>query len=246
VSGREAGDGGAQARPRRRREAFFGRVNGKALTGRQAALFDTVLPALRLDLAAPAPRRLADLFPAPVGAVRLEIGTGGGEHVLAMADRHPDTGFLAAEAFRNGLAKLLAELAERPRPNLLVHPDDATLVLDWLPDASLAAVDLLYPDPWPKRKHWKRRFVSPANLDRLARAVAPGGVFRFASDVETYVDWTLRQALRHGGFAWEARRADDWRLPFAGWPGTRYEAKALREGRTPAYLTFRRGSGAPA
>jgi tRNA (guanine-N7-)-methyltransferase len=114
------------------------------------------------------------------------------------------------------------------------------LVLDWLPDASLAGIDLFYPDPWPKKKHWKRRFVSPVNLDRFARVLKAGGTFRFASDIDTYVNWTLLHCAAHGGFAWEAAQADDWRKAYPGWPGTRYESKALREERTPAYLTFRR------
>jgi tRNA (guanine-N7-)-methyltransferase len=112
------------------------------------------------------------------------------------------------------------------------------VLLDWLPAASLAGVDLLYPDPWPKKRHWKRRFVGRANLDRFARVLAPGGRFRFASDIDTYVDWTLLHCRAHPAFEWRAETADDWRLPYEGWPGTRYEAKALREGRTPAYLTF--------
>ena len=102
------------------------------------------------------------------------------------------------------------------------------------------AVDLLYPDPWPKKRHWKRRFVSPENLDRLARVLTPGGLFRFASDIPSYVEWTLAHVLRHPAFAWTAERADDWRTPFPGWPGTRYEAKALAAGRRPTYLEFRR------
>ncbi|KAB0682849.1 tRNA (guanine(46)-N(7))-methyltransferase TrmB [Aureimonas leprariae] len=227
-------------RPRRRREAFFGRVMGKALTERQADLFETLLPGLAIDLGMPPPRDLRSLFETAVEAVRLEIGFGGGEHLLAEADRHPQVGFIGAEAFRNGLAKMLTSLDERARPNLRLHADDATLLLDWLPAGAMVGVDLFYPDPWPKRKHWKRRFVSPRNLDRLARAIRPGGLFRFASDIDTYVDWTLQHIHAHGGFEWTARRADDWRRPFEGWPGTRYEAKAIREGRTPAYLTFRR------
>ena len=100
-------------------------------------------------------------------------------------------------------------------------------------------VDLLYPDPWPKKRHWKRRFVSPENLDRLARVLTPGGLFRFACDIESYVEWTLLP-MHRDDFVWTAERADDWRKPFAGWPGTRYEAKAVKAGRRSTYLTFRR------
>ena len=142
--------------------------------------------------------------------------------------------------FRNGLAKLLAALAARPRPNLRIHPDDAVPLLDWLPAAGLAGIDLLYPDPWPKRKQWKRRFVSPANLDRFARALKPGAPFRFASDVGSYVEWTRQHVAAHAAFSDATAEHGGPLAPFPGWPGTRYEAKALREGRPPAYLTFRR------
>ncbi|WP_152046675.1 tRNA (guanine(46)-N(7))-methyltransferase TrmB [Aureimonas psammosilenae] len=230
----------APSYPKRRREAFFGRVMGKTLRPNQAEIFDRLLPTLAVDLSQPAPANLADLFPMPVDEVRLEIGYGGGEHLLSMADRFPGIGFLGAEAFRNGIAKLLADVEEKARPNLRLHADDATILLDWLPEGSLGGVDLFYPDPWPKRRHWKRRFVSEVNLDRLARAVRPGGLFRFASDIDTYVDWTLRHVRDHGGFEWTAETSADWHRPFEGWPGTRYEAKAFREGRKAAYLTFKR------
>ena len=119
-----------------------------------------------------------------------------------------------------------------------LYDDDATQVLDWLPDHSLDQIDLLYPDPWPKRRNWKRRFVSQKNLSRFARVLKRDGLFRFASDIDTYVNWTLQHIERHGEFEWMATSADDWRLPWAGWQRTRYESKAIREGRTPCYLRF--------
>ena len=221
-------------------EGFFGRRRGKTLRPLQAAALERGLKLHGLDLAAQPPEDLAALFEAPVTGIRLEIGFGGGEHLLAEVDRHPGTGFVGVEPFVNSMAKLMVEVADRPRPNLRVHDDDATQLLDWLPAASLAGIDLLYPDPWPKKKHWKRRFVNPANLDRFARVLQPGGRFRFASDVDDYVNWTLLACAAHGSFEWDVRGAADWRVPYEGWPGTRYEAKALREGRRPAYLTFRR------
>ncbi|MCQ8782163.1 tRNA (guanosine(46)-N(7))-methyltransferase TrmB [Aurantimonas sp. CSK15Z-1] len=227
-------------RPSRAREAFFGRLKGPRLRPGQAALLAEALPGLRLDLSEPAPADLAPLFGVPVRAVRLEIGFGGGEHLHAEAARRPEVGFIGIEPFVNGMAKLLARLAEQPLANLRLFDDDAVRVLDWLPDASLEEIDLLYPDPWPKRRHWKRRFVGEGNLDRFARVLAPGGRFCFASDIDTYVDWTLQHCARHPAFDWTARRPADWTEPFADWPGTRYEAKALREGRPPAYLTFLR------
>jgi tRNA (guanine-N7-)-methyltransferase len=224
----------------RQSEAFFGRRRGKTIRPLQAAAMADGLSRYRLDLAEPAPSDIKTLFPAEIADVRLEIGFGGGEHLLHEAKSHPDTGFIGVEPFVNSMAKMMTALGEKPLANLRVHDDDATRLLDWLPAASLSGIDLLYPDPWPKKKHWKRRFVSPVNLDRFARVLKSGGKFRFASDIDTYVNWTLLHCGAHGAFEWQANDAVDWRLPYEGWPGTRYEAKALREGRTPAYLTFRR------
>jgi tRNA (guanine-N7-)-methyltransferase len=229
-----------ERRPERATEAFFGRRHGKSLRAHQREVLETLLPRLKIDLATAPPDGLAPLFDAPVSAVRLEIGFGGGEHLLAEADRLSDTGVIGVEPFVNGMVKLLSRLEERPRGNIRLYDDDATQLLDWLPAASLELIDLLYPDPWPKKRHWKRRFVNAANLDRFARVLKPGGLFRFASDIDTYVDWTLMACRDHPRFDWPARSAADWHAPFEGWPGTRYERKAIREGRRPAYLTFRR------
>jgi tRNA (guanine-N7-)-methyltransferase len=198
------------------------------------------LPALRVDLAVPPPADLRSIFPAPVETVRLEIGFGGGEHMIAGASASPATGFIGVEPFLNGMAKAVAAVADQGLKNVRLFDGDAARLLDWLPPASLAMVELLYPDPWPKKRHWKRRFVGPANLDRIARALVPGGLFLFASDIESYVDWTLQHLLARPDFQWTATRADDWRKPFPGWTGTRYEAKAIAAGRKPAYLAFRR------
>jgi tRNA (guanine-N7-)-methyltransferase len=194
-------------------EGFFGRRHGKTISPHQRAALDGVLPAYALDLSAPAPSDVRTLFSVPVENVWLEIGFGGGEHLIHESGRLPSTG---------------------------IYGDDATRLLDWLPDASLAGIDLLYPDPWPKRRHWKRRFVNSANLGRFARVLRPGGMFRFASDIESYVNWTLIACRDHPAFAWQAASPLDWRTPFEAWPGTRYEAWAVGEGRAPAYLTFRK------
>ena len=227
-------------RPGRATEAFYGRRKGKALRPAQAEAVRALLPKLRIDPQDPSPRQISDLFAAQYSNYRLEIGFGGGEHLLSRARSLSHTGFIGVEPFVNGMAKCVSALQANPLPNIRLYDDDATILLDWLPPASLDHVDLLYPDPWPKKKHWKRRFVSHVNLDRLARVLKPGGLFCFASDIDTYVDWTLQHCRRHPEFEWQADSARDWREPFAGWPGTRYEAKALREGRSPAYLTFRR------
>jgi tRNA (guanine-N7-)-methyltransferase len=223
-------------------EAFFGRRKGKPLRERQADMMATRLPELKVDLSQPAPAALGQLFPEPVERIRLEIGFGGGEHLIHRAKENPATGFIGVEPFINSMAKLLAHVEEAGVNNIRLYDDDATVLLDWLPDASLDQIDLLYPDPWPKKKHWKRRFVSQVNLNRFHRALKPGGLFCFASDIDTYVNWTLQHTHSHGGFAWTAQEPRDWLTPFANWPSTRYEAKARREGRSSAYLTFERVS----
>ncbi|MCX8995792.1 tRNA (guanine(46)-N(7))-methyltransferase TrmB [Rhizobiaceae bacterium BDR2-2] len=229
-----------ETRRSRATEAFFGRRKGKALRDRQLDVMEHLLPALRIDPNGPPVADLSKLFPVPVERIRLEIGFGGGEHLVHRATEEPATGFIGVEPFVNSMAKLLGSVRDRDLRNIRVYDDDATVLLDWLPEASVDQIDLLYADPWPKRKHWKRRFVSQVNLRRFHRVLKPGGHFCFASDIDTYVNWTLQHCKRHGGFAWTARNAADWLTPYAGWPGTRYEAKARREGRSSAYLTFRR------
>jgi tRNA (guanine-N7-)-methyltransferase len=219
--------------------AFFGRRKGHPLRARQAELFDTLLPRLALNLNAPA-GSLAALFSVPVDDVRLEIGFGGAEHLIAQAQTNPRSGFIGAEPFVNGMAKALAAIDLEEIANIRLHHADAADLLDWLPAASLTRIDLLYPDPWPKRRHWKRRFVSDASIIKFARPLRPDGEFRFATDWPNYAAWTLQRVLRSPMFAWTAERADDWRTPWPGFTRTRYEAKAIREGRTPCYLVFRR------
>jgi len=219
---------------------FFGRRKGHPLRARQAALFETLLPQLALDLTTAAPNDLTALFAPPVDRVRLEIGFGGAEHLMAEAQAHPRTGFIGCEPFMNGMAKALAAIDELGLANIRLHHGDALELLAWLPSQSLSRVNLLYPDPWPKRRHWKRRFVSDANVAALARVLRTGGEFRFASDWANYAEWALLRLLRSPEFTWTAERVDDWRKPWPGFSGTRYEAKAAREGRPPTYLIFKR------
>ncbi|HEY1153184.1 MAG TPA: tRNA (guanosine(46)-N7)-methyltransferase TrmB [Pseudolabrys sp.] len=220
--------------------AFFGRRKGHPLRDGQATLLDTLLPKLALDLSQPAPADLRMLFATPVNDVRMEIGFGGGEHLIAQATQHPDTGFIGVEPFVNGMAKALVAIDAAGLRNVRLHFADAAGLLPWLPPASLTRIDLLYPDPWHKRRHWKRRFVQTESLKALARLLRAGGEFRFATDIPHYAGWTLARVLRSPGFAWTARTAADWREPWPGFVRTRYEAKAIREGRTPAYFIFRR------
>jgi tRNA (guanine-N7-)-methyltransferase len=223
-----------------RRGAFFGRRKGHALRPRQAALMETLLPKLALDLDRPAPDDLSTSFPVPVDNVRLEIGFGGGEHLIAQAEAHPRGGFIGVEPFVNGMAKALAAIEHKQLANIRLYFGDATFLLEWLPPGSLAGVDLIYPDPWPKRRHWKRRFVQDRSVVEIARVLRTGGELRFASDIPDYAAWTLAHLSQSSDFVWTAQRADDWRLPWPGFSGTRYEAKAKREGRVPYYLVFRK------
>jgi tRNA (guanine-N7-)-methyltransferase len=187
--------------------------------------------------------------------VWLEVGFGGGEHLIWQAQHHPDIGMIGAEPFVAGIAKLLSKMASGgeaaqgavstelhsappPHRNLLVYPGDATDVIDALPDESVGRVFVLFPDPWPKKRHHKRRFLQSGMLDKLARIMRVGAEFRFATDDAGYLGWALERAMAHPSFAWTAQSPADWRTRTADWPPTRYEEKALH-GR-PYYLTFKR------
>jgi tRNA (guanine-N7-)-methyltransferase len=195
-----------------------------------------LLPRVEADLAALQAGRLFAL----ARELWLEIGFGGGEHLLARALERPDVGFVGCEPFVNGVAKLLSGIEAAGLDNVRVFMDDATALLETVPDAAFSRIYLLYPDPWPKRRQHKRRFVTERSVAALARALKPGGELRFATDIDDYAGWTLRRFLASPSFVWEARTADDWRVPWSGWAPTRYEAKARAAGRGSAYLTFRR------
>jgi tRNA (guanine-N7-)-methyltransferase len=166
----------------------------------------------------------------------LEIGFGGGEHLAHQAELHADISFIGAEPFVNGVAKMLALVEEKNLSNVKIHDADARPLLEALPEASFERIYLLYPDPWPKARHKKRRFVSQENLAHFHRVLKPDGLFHFASDIEDYVGWTREHVAAHGGFAEEGDASE----PYEDWIETRYEAKALREGRGSSYLRFRR------
>ncbi len=196
------------------------------------------LARLGIDLSHSAPVDLHTMFAAPVDKVRLEIGFGGGEHLRHIAANNLNTGFIGVEPFVNGMAKMTMMLDKKPQLNVRLYDDDATQLLDWLPKASLDGIDMFYPDPWRKKRHWKRRFVSPVNLDRFTHVLKVGAKFRFVSDIDAYVNWTLLHCRTHHAFEWQATDANDWHTPYNDWIRTRYEAKAIHESRTPAYLTF--------
>jgi tRNA (guanine-N7-)-methyltransferase len=238
-------DSADPARPaseeRARRRTIYGRRLGRPLKqGREKALA-AWLP--RLGITVPEQGRLdpAKLFSPPVEDVWLEVGFGSGEHLLAQAAAHPRVGLIGCEPFVNGMAALLAEIAREPAraANVRVLMDDARPLIAALPDVSLGRVFVLFPDPWPKARHHKRRFIAPATLDELARVLKPGADLRVASDDEGYIEWVLEHVPPHPAFA-PLRTESEWRQRPADWPPTRYEAKARAQGRAPAFFAFRR------
>ncbi|MGH7879489.1 MAG: tRNA (guanine(46)-N(7))-methyltransferase TrmB, partial [Candidatus Binataceae bacterium] len=204
------------------------------------ALFDTLLPRIAIDPTQPSPAGLRTLFATPLDDVRLEIGFGGAEHLIAQAAASPRSGFIGSDAFVNGVAKALVAIDDTKLGNIRLHHGDASTLLDWLPEGGLSRIDLLYPDPWPKRRHWKRRFIQDESLVRLARILKPGGELRFATDIPDYAVYALARVMRAKDFVWTAETASDWRTAWPSFTGTRYEAKAKREGRAPVYFIFRR------
>jgi tRNA (guanine-N7-)-methyltransferase len=224
--------------------AFFGRRKTKPLKRSQALLYDELLPRLKLDLTKPAPGPVpgdvGELFIGNPGRIILEIGFGGGEHLVQRAHEQPDDGFIGCEPFINGMGKALSAIDKQGLTNIRLYDHDATGLLDWLPAGSIDVVYLLYPDPWPKKRHWKRRFVNADNLQRICRILKAGGEFRFASDIAHYVNWTLRFCHDCENLEWQAVTSAGWTNPWQGWQSTRYENKGIREGRIPAYLTFKK------
>jgi tRNA (guanine-N7-)-methyltransferase len=204
---------------------------------------DELLPHLALDLSKPAPGDLSSLFPLPAREIRLEIGFGGGEHLVAQAREHAGVGFIGVEPFVNGMAKALAAIESNGLRNVRLHFDDALSLIAWLPSHAVARIDLIHPDPWPKRRHWKRRFVQDEMIARLARILRAGGEFRFVTDIADYASWTLQHLLRSKDFEWTAQGADDWRRAWPGFIETRYHAKAAREQRVSCFLIFRKVKG---
>jgi tRNA (guanine-N7-)-methyltransferase len=202
-------------------------------------LLDTLLPQLSLQpIAGLDP--LLYFAPSQPREIWLEIGFGAGEHLIAQAERNPDIGIIGAEPYVAGMAKLLAKAVARGLCNIRLHHSDARGVIDALPNASLGRVFVLFPDPWPKKRHHKRRFISTEILDHMARVMRPGAELRFATDDASYLVWTLERLVAHPGFRWKAETPADWRARPDDWPETRYEAKAITAGRICTYLRFER------
>jgi len=218
--------------------AFFGRRKGHKLRTHQADLIAHLLPRLALDITGPPFTDLTGLFHTPIENTRLEIGFGGGEHLIAEARAFPNTGFIGCEPYVNGMAKILALIESGGVSNIRLFAGDAADLLAFLPVRSLARIDLIHPDPWPKRRHWKRRFVQDTTIAAMARALKPQGEFRFVSDISDYCAWTLAHFARSPDFRWTADQASDWHEPWPNYTMTRYGRKAERERRTAAYLIF--------
>lgn len=221
---------------------FYGRIRGKSLRDSQKAYLRDLeeIGLDGVDWDENPDRAVLDLD-ALFGKrpIWLEVGFGGGEHMVHQAVSNPGVGIIGAEPYINGVAMLLGKIRKAGAANIRVHPGDARDLMDVLPRASIDKAFLLYPDPWPKKKHHRRRFVTAEHLGPLHDRLRPGAEFRIATDIPDYVRQALEEVPK-AGFEWLAERAEDWRTPWSDWISTRYEQKALREGRVPHYLTFRR------
>jgi len=220
--------------PRDGTRRLYGRAVGKPLSAKQAGLVENLLPQIRVPDAPANPIKFTEGF----DETWLEIGFGGGEHLLHMARLYPQIGIIGIEPFLNGIAKVLTGVDSDNLKNLSLHHGDARDVMDRMPDACMDKIFVLFPDPWPKTRHFKRRILTRPFIANIKRLLKPGGEFRFASDIISYVDWTLERVMDDGGFEFTPQSANDWREPPSDWSGTRYEAKAFREGRTCHYFEF--------
>ena len=225
-----------------RERTLYGRRRGKKLRDGQQSLLATLLPRLTV-VVPPEPQKidLADLFGGalPADGVWLEVGFGAGGHHVWQAREHANGGLMGCERYITGVAQCLAHVEREGVQNIRLFTDDAMLVMKALPDASLSRAFVLFPDPWPKSRHHKRRFVQRANLDVLARLLKPGAELRLATDDPSYLPWMIEHAFTHAAFEWLAERPADWRQRPVDWPPTRYEQKMLA-GHQPAFLRFRR------
>jgi tRNA (guanine-N7-)-methyltransferase len=219
-----------------RRPLLFGRRRGRALRPGQNALLSELLPRVVLAIAPSGRVQSGAGLSVGGGPVWLEIGFGAGEHLAAQADCHRKISFIGCEVFENGIVKMLRQIKRLRLDNVRLFADDARVLIEALPAASVDRVFILFPDPWPKRRHTKRRIVSRETLDALAVIMRDGAELRVATDDRNYLCWILEQVTDHSAFEWLARRPSDWRERPGDWPSTRYEEKARAAGRTPFFL----------
>ncbi|MDA9269369.1 tRNA (guanosine(46)-N7)-methyltransferase TrmB [Amylibacter sp.] len=227
------------------RRNFYGRIKGKSLQKSQERYMSEDLEALKPKNVTWADNPERNLIHPREWfeddrEIWLEIGFGGGEHLVHQASSNPDKGIIGCEPYINGVAMLLGKIRSAKVNNIIVYPGDARDMMDILPKETISRAFLLYPDPWPKTRHHRRRFVTPEHLEPLAACLKSGAIFRVATDIEDYVRQTLEEVHLNGNFEWLAESASDWKQPWDDWISTRYELKALRENRTPHYLTFRK------
>lgn len=226
--------------PLHNQRKVHGRTFTKGMSQRQFDLLDEFLPSVALDINKLKNQGVGALFDTQKTEFYMEVGFGGGEHLARQARENPNIGYIGCEPFQNGVAKILIEIEDDEIGNIKVHNDDARTVLDALPDASLDKIYLLYPDPWHKFKHNKRRFICEENMQQIVRVLKKDAIFFVASDIPDYVSWTLRHLQNNPNFEWLANQDTDWLSPPSGWQSTRYEQKAQRNGRKSAYLLFKR------
>lgn len=181
-----------------------------------------------------------DLFTKSYGEYWLEIGFGTGEHVAALMRTYPNRAFIAAEPFINGMGAFLYEIRDDPHDNVRIWQDDGIVLVDGLADACLDGIYILNPDPWPKKRHYKRRIINRENLDRFARILKPGGQLILTTDVDDLANWMTIQTINHAAFIWQVESVADWRIPPNDWIATKYESKGIAAGRKQVYLQFKR------
>jgi tRNA (guanine-N7-)-methyltransferase len=222
------------------RRNFYGRRQGRPLRENRKRLMETLLPSIAVTVRPNETIDPSQLFAAPKRAHWLEIGFGGGEHLAAQAKANPDVGLIGCEIFLNGIASALSHIDADKLDNVRIYPEDVRDLLPALKPQSFDKIFLLFPDPWHKTRHANRRFVNQANLDIVAKLLKPGGEFRVGSDDPVYIGWALAHTTRHPAFKWLAEKSSDWLVRPADWPPTRYEQKAIAQGRVPHYFRFRR------
>jgi tRNA (guanine-N7-)-methyltransferase len=221
-------------------EKFYGRRKGRPLRTRRQKLLEDLLPRIEIPVPISSPIDPFKLFNNSKSTISVEIGFGGGEHLAWQAAENPHVGFIGAEPFISGVASCLAHISDKKLENVRLYPDDGRPLLAALPEGSIDRVFVLHPDPWRKRRHWERRLIGPHGLDAIARVLKDYGELRVATDHAGYQVWMLRWLQNDERFFWKAKSADDWRVRPADWPETRYEAKAIREGRIPIRLSYQR------
>ena len=216
------------------RPKFFGRRIGRRIRKTKAAFIETTLPAIKLNEVS------KNMFGRKMKEFHLEIGFGDGQHLAGQAKNNPDIGYVGAEVFQNGVLRLLELITEDNLQNIRIFSDDMRLLFSQIPDNFFSRIYVLFPDPWPKKKHANRRFINPENLNELSRILKPGGLLRIATDHKIYKGWTLRQMAKRQDFHWTAKKSADWRNEPEGWVKTKYQLKAHREGRKPVFLDYKK------